>query len=168
MAYAPGTYDLFHAGHLENLLIASENSEKLIVGVKADELVQKHKNKTPVISEDERMDILRHFKFVSDVYVYYTRDLQIANDFIKSKYGQFVDAVFLGSDLKNDFKDSKHINIVYTERDEHLMKERSTTAYAKKFKALKLGNSNGRQFTGNIRSNLIDIDTHEKDELEKE
>ena len=70
--------------------------------------------------------------------------------------------------LKNDFKDSKHINIVYTERDEHLMKERSTTAYAKKFKALKLGNSNGRQFTGNIRSNLIDIDTHEKDELEKE
>ena len=116
LAYAPGTYDLFHAGHLENLLIASGNSEKLIVGVKADELVQKHKNKTPVISEDERMDILRHFKFVSDVYVYYTRDLQIANDFIKSKYGQFVDAVFLGSDLKNDFKDSKHINIVYTER----------------------------------------------------
>lgn len=168
LAYAPGTYDLFHAGHLENLLIASENSEKLIVGVKADELVQKHKNKTPVISEDERMDILRHFKFVSDVYVYYTRDLHIANDFIKSKYGQFVDAVFLGSDLKNDFKDSKDINIVYTERDEQLMKERSTTAYAKKFKALKLGNSDGKKYTGNARGNVIDVDTHEKDGVEIE
>ena len=36
MVYTPGTYDLFHAGHLENLLEASKNSEKLIVGVKSD------------------------------------------------------------------------------------------------------------------------------------
>ena len=168
LAYAPGTYDLFHAGHLENLLIASKNSEKLIVGVKADELVQKHKNKTPVISEDERMDILRHFKFVSDVYIYYTRDLHIANDFIKSKYNQSVDAVFLGSDLKNDFKDSTDINIVYTERDEQLMKERSTTAYAKKFKSLKLGDSDYTRLTGKIsrQTHNETMPTHEGKEIE--
>lgn len=149
LTYAPGTYDLFHVGHLENLLIASANSEKLIVGVKADELVKKHKGKTPIITEDERMNILRHFKFVSDVYVYYTRDLHIANDFIRCKYGKPIDAVFLGSDLKNDFKDSKDINIIYTERNEQLMKERSTTAYAKKFKALKLGHSDNIKLVGN-------------------
>ena len=45
IAYAPGTYDLFHAGHLENLLEAYKRSEKLIVGVKSDELVQTHKER---------------------------------------------------------------------------------------------------------------------------
>lgn len=39
LGYAPGTYDLFHAGHLENLLLASKDCERLIVGVKSDELV---------------------------------------------------------------------------------------------------------------------------------
>ena len=32
IGYTLGTYDLFHAGHLENLMLASEQCEKLIVG----------------------------------------------------------------------------------------------------------------------------------------
>ena len=149
LAYAPGTYDLFHAGHLENLLIASSQSKKLIVGVKADKLVQEHKHKNPMISQKERVEILRHFKFVDDAYVYFTRDLHIANDYIKSKYDKDVDAVFLGSDLKNDFKDIKNINIVYTERDEKLMEERSSTGYAKKYKKLSLSKQTDKKYTGN-------------------
>ena len=152
LSYAPGTYDLFHAGHLENLLIASGQSEKLIVGVKADELVQEHKKRQPAILAEERMAILRHFKFVDDVYIYYTRDLQIANDYIKSKYDRDVDAVFLGSDLKNDFKDVKNINIVYTERDAELMKERSTSSYLKKYKLLSLNTEKTeKKLKGNVR-----------------
>ena len=149
LSYAPGTYDLFHAGHLENLLIASSQSKKLIVGVKADKLVQEHKHKNPMISQKERVEILRHFKFVDDAYVYFTRDLHIANDYIKSKYDKDVDAVFLGSDLKNDFKDIKNINIVYTERDEKLMEERSSTGYAKKYKKLSLSKQTDKKYTGN-------------------
>lgn len=131
--YSPGTYDLFHAGHLENLSIAAQNGEKLIVGIKSDDLVQAHKNKTPVISQEERMEIMRHFKFVDDVYIYYTRDLHVAKDWIESKYGK-LDAVFLGSDLKKDFKRFNDINIVFTDRPPELMKERSTSSYAKKLK----------------------------------
>lgn len=71
VGYAPGTYDLFHLGHLENILEASKQSEFLIVGVKDDELVMSHKNKYPIISAEERMEILRHFKVVNDVYRYY-------------------------------------------------------------------------------------------------
>ena len=59
--YAPGTYDLFHAGHLENLLEASQKSKRLIVGVKADELVYEHKGRKPMMTAEERMEILRHF-----------------------------------------------------------------------------------------------------------
>ena len=167
LAYAPGTYDLFHAGHLENLLIASSQSKKLIVGVKADKLVQEHKHKNPMISQKERVEILRHFKFVDDAYVYFTRDLNIANDYIKSKYGKDVDAVFLGSDLKNDFKDIKNINIVYTERDEKLMEERSSTGYAKKYKKLKLSNQTDKKYTGNKinlnkkGNNVLDVEDKE-------
>lgn len=167
LAYAPGTYDLFHAGHLENLLIASSQSKKLIVGVKADKLVQEHKHKNPMISQKERVEILRHFKFVDDAYVYFTRDLNIANDYIKSKYGKDVDAVFLGSDLKNDFKDIKNINIVYTERDEKLMEERSSTGYAKKYKKLKLSNQTDKKYTRNKidinkkGNNVLDVEDKE-------
>ncbi len=84
-----------------------------------------------MMTADERMDILRHFKFVTDVYTYYTRDLHVANEYIKSKYSKGIDAVFLGSDLKNDFKKTEGINIVYTPRDPKVMKTRSTTAYRK-------------------------------------
>ena len=127
--YAPGTYDLFHAGHLENLTIASDYCEKLIVGIKADELVEQHKKKKPFISAEERMEILRHFKFVYDVYTYYTRDLHIANDWFNAKYGRPFDAVFLGSDLKNDFSDINDIKIIFTPRSPEKMKTKSTTAY---------------------------------------
>ncbi len=137
--YVPGTYDLFHAGHLEHLLIADSKCKKLIVGVKADELVKEHKHTTPSITTKERMEILRHFRFVHDVYPYYTRDLNIAVDWIRSKYGDKQIAVFYGSDLKNDFKNTNidGVEIIFTERDKELMKTRSTTAY-KRVYTLKL------------------------------
>lgn len=132
MAYAPGTYDLFHAGHLENLLDASNNSKKLIVGVKSDELVMSHKGRKPIISAQERMDILRHFKFVDDVYQYYTRDPHVAARWIMAKHGKEPEAVFLGSDLKEDFKGIKGLNLVFTDRPPEAMEHESTSAYRRK------------------------------------
>lgn len=131
LGYAPGTYDLFHAGHLENLTIASSQCQKLIVGIKSDELVEEHKHRKPVISAEERMEILRHFKFVYDTYIYYARDLHIANDWFKSKYNHPIDAVFFGSDLEKDFADVEDIKIIFTPRNKEIMKTRSTTAYRK-------------------------------------
>lgn len=160
--YAPGTYDLFHAGHLENLSIASSQCDKLIVGVKSDELVQKHKNRTPIISAEERMEILRHFKFTYGVYQYYTRNLNIANEWIKSKYGKQVDAVFLGSDLKKDFSDTQGLNIIYTPRDKELMKTRSTTAYRK----IHLNRKNKENYTGNIKQIADNNKAQEDNELD--
>ena len=142
--YAPGTYDLFHAGHLENLIIAASQCEKLIVGVKSDELVQEHKHRKPVMSAEERMEILRHFRFVYDTYIYYTRDLHIANEWFKSKYKHPIDAVFFGSDLKKDFADVDDIKIIFTPRNKETMKTKSTTAYRK----VHLGRIEGNFSTG--------------------
>lgn len=146
LGYAPGTYDLFHAGHLENLTIASSYCDSLIVGVKSDELVEEHKHRKPVISAEERMEILRHFKFVYDVYKYHTRDLRIANAWAKSKYRHPIDAIFLGSDLEKDFADTQDLNIIYTPRDKEGMKTRSTTAY----RTLILNRDSQPRYTGHI------------------
>lgn len=146
IGYAPGTYDLFHAGHLENLTIAASHCEKLIVGVKSDELVMEHKHKTPIISDEERMEILRHFKFVYDVYKYHTRDPRMADKWIRAKYGKGIGSVFMGSDLKDDFKDVKGIKITYTPRSKEKMKTTSTTAY----RTVKLGRDKKKTtYTGN-------------------
>lgn len=164
LGYSPGTYDLFHAGHLENLLIAASQCEKLIVGIKSDDLVQKHKNKNPIISEDERMEILRHFKFVYDTYIYYTRELNIANDWFKAKYGKSFDAVFYGSDLKKDFANMTDFNIVFTPRNTEMMKTRSTTAYRK----LHLEKIEGKFTTGpHPETSPLKIATKKVEELKK-
>lgn len=164
LGYAPGTYDLFHAGHLENLLIASSECEKLIVGIKSDDLVQRHKNKSPIISEDERMEILRHFKFVYDTYIYYTRDLHIANDWFNAKYGKSFDAVYYGEDLMKDFANMSDFNIVFTPRNKEMMKVRSTTAYRK----LHLENKGGKFTTGpHPKTSPLQIVSRSTEEAEK-
>lgn len=150
LGYAPGTYDLFHAGHLENLLLAAKDCEKLIVGVKSDELVREHKNRDPVISADERMEILRHFKFVDGVYKYYVRDPHVALDYIKDRYKENVEAIYLGSDLKKDFSYIEDVNIVYTPRDDKKIKERSTT----KYRLLYLSNEKNKKYKGDVKQNI--------------
>lgn len=131
IAYAPGTFDLFHAGHLENLLIAAAESEFLVAGVKSDELVLNTKKRQAILSEEERSEILRHFKFVGDTYVYYTpKHLPNAAKMIKGKYGKEPDAIYMGSDLTeavSGYKD--RFNIIFTDRNPEIMKKRSTTYY---------------------------------------
>lgn len=165
LGYAPGTYDLFHAGHLENLILASNECKRLVVGVKSDDLVQKHKNKEPIISENERIEILRHFKFVNDAYIYYTRDLKTAAEWFKAKYGKQFDAVFYGSDLRKDFSDNTEFNIVFTPRNKETMKTRSTSAYRK----LHFDKIEGKFTTGpNPKTSPLKIaERNKKDEVVK-
>lgn len=150
LGYVPGTYDLFHAGHLENLLLAAKDCEKLIVGVKSDELVQEHKNRTPILSADERMKILEHFKFIDKVRIYYVRDPHVAINDIEDIYGETVGAIYLGSDLKEAFSSYVNdLNIIFTPRPKEKMKERSTTNY----RTLYLSNEKNKKYKGNIKKN---------------
>lgn len=58
IGYTTGVYDMFHIGHLNILQRAREQCDFLVVGVSTDELVQKEKSKTPVISFEERCAIV--------------------------------------------------------------------------------------------------------------
>ncbi len=67
IGYTTGVYDMFHIGHLNILRRAKERCDYLIVGVSTDELVQKEKNKTPVIPWEERAEIIKSIRYVDEV-----------------------------------------------------------------------------------------------------
>ncbi len=149
LAYVPGTYDLFHYGHLENILAASKIADKIVVGVKSDELVRQHKNREPHISAVERMEILRHFKCVDNVFQYYTRDAKIADSWIQKREGTPIDVIVMGEDLRSEgiYED---YTIIYTDRPPEIAAERSTTKYTKKLKN-KPKKEPGQIYTGKIK-----------------
>ena len=92
--YTQGTFDMFHIGHLNLLKNAKANCEYLIVGVNKDDLVKEYKNKIPVISEKDRMEIIKSIKYVDEVILVSTLDkMRIYEQY---KY----DAIFIGDDWK--------------------------------------------------------------------
>lgn len=104
IGYTTGVYDMFHIGHLNILKRAKEQCDYLIVGVSTDELVQKEKGKTPVISFEERCAIVSAIRYVDEVVPQVDKNKLGAWE----KY-QF-NKMFVGSDWKgspqwNEFED---------------------------------------------------------------
>lgn len=67
IGYTTGVFDMFHIGHLNILKRAKEQCDFLIVGVSTDELVQHDKNKTPIISFENRCKIVEAIRYVDKV-----------------------------------------------------------------------------------------------------
>lgn len=94
VGYTTGVYDMFHIGHLNVIRRAKEQCDYLIVGVSTDGLVQKEKNKTPVIPYEERAAIVAALRYVDEV----------VPQEDKNKLGAWekyhFDKMFVGSDWK--------------------------------------------------------------------
>lgn len=94
IGYTTGVYDMFHIGHLNILKRAKEQCDYLIVGVSTDQLVQKDKNKTPIIPFEERFAIVQAIKYVDKVVPQYDK-----NKFAAWEKYHF-NKMFVGSDWK--------------------------------------------------------------------
>jgi cytidyltransferase-like protein len=69
--YVDGVFDLFHRGHLESLRKAKHSLDDpentfLIVGIVSDKDCESYK-RTPIISEDDRVEIIKNIKFVDEI-----------------------------------------------------------------------------------------------------
>lgn len=96
IGYTQGTFDMFHIGHLNLLKQAKAQCDILIVGVNADTLVEEYKHKTPVIKQEERVEILQAIRYVDNVVM-----CQTLNKVEMHKHLHF-DAIFIGDDWKGN------------------------------------------------------------------
>lgn len=94
IGYTTGVFDLFHIGHLNILKRAKEQCDYLIVGITTDNLCFQRKQKYPIISQDERAEIVSAIKYVDEVV--FQEDMDKVN--AVKKY--HANAVFVGSDWK--------------------------------------------------------------------
>lgn len=94
IGYTTGVYDMFHIGHLNVIRRAKEQCDYLIVGVSTDELVQKEKNKTPVIPYEERVQIVSAIRYVDEVVP------QVDKNKMDAWKKYHFDKMFVGSDWK--------------------------------------------------------------------
>lgn len=94
IGYTTGVYDMFHIGHLNILRRAKEQCDYLVVGVSTDELVQKVKNKTPIIPFVDRCEIVGAIKYVDKVVPQFDKNKMAAWE----KY--HFNKMFVGSDWK--------------------------------------------------------------------
>jgi glycerol-3-phosphate cytidylyltransferase len=119
-----GTFDVFHVGHLRVIERAAALGDRLVVGVSADALNLRKKDRAPVFSEAERMAIVGALKHVDEVFV--EESLELKRAYIE-KYG--ADVLVMGDDWTGRFDDLADVcEVVYLPRTPAI----STTALIEK------------------------------------
>ena len=93
-----GTFDVLHVGHIRVLKRAAELGDRLVVGVSADELNIAKKGRSPVFTQQERLEIVGSLKMVDEVFV--EESLEKKRDYIV-EHG--ADVLVMGDDWAGKF-----------------------------------------------------------------
>lgn len=133
-----GTFDILHAGHINLLKKCRELSDRVVVGLNSDEFIEKYKGKPPVMSYEERKEMIELTGLV---------DLVVSNSqpdgTIKTLLSNIQpDLIVIGSDWARkdyigqlgvdwDYLDSKKIGICYVTYTSNI----STTEIKKRISA---------------------------------
>lgn len=119
-----GTFDVFHVGHLRIIERAASLGDRLVVGVSADELNFKKKQRYPVFSQDERLRIVAALKAVDEVFV--EESLELKRHYLET---YAADVLVMGDDWRGRFDEFEEIcEVVYLPRTPAI----STTALIEK------------------------------------
>lgn len=101
VGYCPGSFDMFHMGHLNLLRNSKSKCEYLIAGVVTDEVYMSYKLRPPVIPFEERLEIVAQCKYV-DKAIGVTMELQ---DKWRAWEELHYDCHFAGSDHEGAWPD---------------------------------------------------------------
>ena len=99
-----GTFDVFHVGHLRVIQRARALGDRLVVGVSADALNLRKKDRLPVFSQDERMEIVAALKPVDEVFL--EESLEQKREYVL-RYG--ADVLVMGDDWRGRFDELSDI-----------------------------------------------------------
>ena len=105
--FFPGTWDLFHVGHLRQLQRASEIYDYVTVGIHSDESVESYKRK-PIISCSERTELISGLECVDDVIVGTTPTTYFDPGFFESNK---IDYVVAGKLLESEKERNENWNV---------------------------------------------------------
>ena len=122
VVYTGGTFDLFHSGHI-NLLsrcreIAGEEG-RVVVSLNTDGFVCKYKGESPIMTQEERRNILLSCRYVDEVIMNIgNEDSTVAIEKVQPNY------IVIGSDwarknyykqmnFTQDWLDERKIGLVY-------------------------------------------------------
>lgn len=121
-----GTFDVFHIGHLRILERARQFGSYLIVGVSTDQMNFDKKQRYPVYTQDERIEIISSLRCVNEVFL--EESLQLKRSYLK-KFG--ADVLVMGDDWSGKFDEFRDIcKVEYLPRTPSI----STTAVIEKIK----------------------------------
>lgn len=101
VGYVPGAWDMFHIGHLNILTRARGQVDWLVVGVVTDEALVTMKGRPPVITLEERIEIVRALRIVDDVVVDFSADKLEVWESVR------FDVLFKGTDWQGTAKGHK-------------------------------------------------------------
>jgi len=122
VVYTGGTFDLIHSGHIRFLKacrrIAGENG-RVVVSLNTDAFIEQYKGSAPIMSFDERAEVLLGTRFVDDV---------VANEFGADSKPTILkvspDFIVIGDDwakrdyyaqmqFSQDWLDAQEIQLIY-------------------------------------------------------
>ena len=143
VVYTGGTFDLFHAGHVRFLKqckrIAGDDG-KVVVSLNRDEFIEAYKGKRPVMSFNERAEVLRACRYVDGVIPNYgNADSKIAiakalpnfvvigDDWAKKDY-------YAQMQFTQEWLDLRNIGLIYVPYTEGI----STTELKKRIAGIKI------------------------------
>lgn len=122
IVYTGGTFDLFHAGHvnfLKNCKSLAGPSGLVVVGLNSDAFIRRYKNKAPICSQEDRQAVLESCRYVDRVIINkFDEDSKPIIEQVAPKY------VVIGSDwarkdyysqmsFTQDWLDARGIILVY-------------------------------------------------------
>lgn len=107
-----GTFDVFHVGHVNILKRARDLGDELIVGVSSDALNYSKKQRYPIYSQEERVEIISSLRFVDKVFI--EESLEKKLEYIKNNQA---DVLIMGDDWAGKFDWLKtQCDVVYLPR----------------------------------------------------
>jgi cytidyltransferase-like protein len=96
--YTGGTFDLIHSGHV-NFLRRCAEIGNVTVALNTDEFIARYKGKPPVMSFEERWDVLSEFRSVKNIIPNHGEaDSKITIEHLQNSFHIEPDIIAIGSD----------------------------------------------------------------------